>query len=1071
MLRLQRLLFARLICTLCLLSYSVTTFAIDTADNDAWFETNVRPILLEHCIGCHSKEVGKVSGGLSFDNRDDFLNGGDSGELFVEGKPDESLIIQAIRHESLEMPPEKPLPVRQQAILIEWITRGGAWPTYPDAAADQGDWLTQRAKQHWAWQPIRSNGLKTNVSLHHQVDEQIEAGLTALSIGPSERADSMTILRRLYVDLIGLPPQVDDIKRFEERLQSQSIDEAIQSTVDELLASNQFGVHWARHWLDLVRYAETMGHEFDFPIDNAWQYRDAVIRAFNNNIPYDVFLTEHLAGDLIADHRIDSVTGIDQSLALTGWWWLGESVQAPVDAELDQTIRIDNQIDVLSKTFLGMTVACARCHDHKFDAIAAADYYGLSGIIKSSRRLERPIDVHGQLQSADTHLRDQVVSVESTLASQAHTEHRGEFTREWLKKLLEKLSEDNERLNALQSIDHPLSWLVPLLKNDAAVEEASQPTDAWKDFQIKVHDYERHHQQWLDESTLVADFTNGLPAGWTVIRDSNEVTDSTNPSDWEWFRHAKLNLPVIPEFSTSRLGKSSHIILQSPDFEIDHKSLSMLIAGDNANSNVIIDGYFMLPFHNLLFADMRKPIHDWHYRWVNHTGDLNKYVGHRAYISIEDRGVGWFGIKQLRSHDEPAPPKPSVLTSRLASHHVDATSDLLQFIVDDLNRSASAIHQSEKSYDDYELISVLSSVAESMQLDFPIALSAQALDAKSKLNSLDAARPTPVTLMTITEGNAYEDRIAIRGNPHARGDVALRGCFRSIVDQPSPDLAQSGRLQLATSLTSANHPLTARVMVNRVWSKLFGSGLVATPDNFGVLGGRPSNLPLLDQLAIDFVDNGWDVKRLIRELVTSQAYQRSAITSDEQRLHDPEGRQLSHRKVLRMSGESIHDALLQLSGNMDSKLYGQPVAVHLTEHMTGRGRPRESGPLDGNNRRAIFHDVRRNFLNPFLLAFDAPLPATTVGQRSRSNVPAQSLGMLNDPFVELMVSRWSDQLMTSNLEDEARIDRVFLQAYTRYPTQNEREIIRDSLHADDVKEAWHDVLMAVVNSKEFIFIK
>ncbi|MEM1226232.1 MAG: PSD1 and planctomycete cytochrome C domain-containing protein [Planctomycetota bacterium] len=351
-----------------------------------FFESAVRPLLVEHCYECHSASAERVEGSLVLDSRQGHLQGGDSGAAIYPGDSDQSLLIESVRYESYEMPPSGQLDDRDIEILARWVDMGAPWPTEPEPSsrtpADGFD-LAKRKSEFWAWQPI---GAETATNLRHdnwsrnEIDAYILSGLNEAGLTPSVDTDRNALLRRLHFDLIGLPPSPADVQAFI----GDDSPNALENVVDRLLDSQHFGERWGRHWLDLVRYAESRGHEFDNDTPNAFQYRDYVIRALNEDVPYDQFVREHIAGDLIADPRLHPTKGFNESVLGTGFWFLGEWVHSPVDIRKDESDRFDNMIDVMSKTFLGVTVACARCHDHKFDAISTADYYALSGFLQSS---------------------------------------------------------------------------------------------------------------------------------------------------------------------------------------------------------------------------------------------------------------------------------------------------------------------------------------------------------------------------------------------------------------------------------------------------------------------------------------------------------------------------------------------------------------------------------------------------------------------------------------------------------------------------------------------------------------
>ena len=404
------------------------------------FTTKVKPLLEARCFECHGPNAKKLKGGLSLASRADVLRGGDSGAAIVPGKPGESLLIMAINYVEFEMPPKSRLPDGEVAILTEWVKRGAPWSVGKDDPAAmilEAFPLAARKAAHWCWKPIGhfeppkvrqpfQAAPKSNVAAFRSsdaIDQFVLAKLEEKNLSHAGSADRRTLLRRVYFALIGLPPTPAEAEEFVN--DPAPTREALARVVDRLLESPHFGERWARHWLDLARYAETLGHEFDYPLQHAYQYRDDVIRALNADVPYNRFLVEHVAGDLLVGemgrwgdgekkdhpitpsphHPINSVRrhpadGYNESVIATGFWFLGEDKHAPVDVKGELAAKTDNQIDVFSKTFLALTVACARCHDHKFDAISTQDYYALAGFLQSSRRQTAYLDPGGKIDAA-----------------------------------------------------------------------------------------------------------------------------------------------------------------------------------------------------------------------------------------------------------------------------------------------------------------------------------------------------------------------------------------------------------------------------------------------------------------------------------------------------------------------------------------------------------------------------------------------------------------------------------------------------------------------------------------------
>jgi hypothetical protein len=381
-------------------------FLVKAADPEPadleFFEKKIRPVLVEHCFKCHGN--GNRKGQLQLDSRASMLKGGEIGPVVIPGQPDKSVLIKAIRYtdDQLKMPPKGKLPDANIADFIQWVKSGAPWPenaVVKGGLAGKEPVDLNARKRPWSLEPLQKHLLPTCANkswARSPIDTFILAKLEAAGLRASPPADKRSLIRRVTYDLIGLPPTVEEINDF---LRDDS-PIAFEKVVDRLLSSPHYGERWGRHWLDLVRFAETSGHEYDFDMPEAYVYRDYVIRALNADVPYDEFLVEHIAGDLLPQPRRHPTDGFNESVIGTGFWFLGESIHSPVDVRADECDRIDNQIDVWEKTFLGLTVACARCHDHKFDPISSRDYYALMGYLESSRFQRAFIDPPERDQAA-----------------------------------------------------------------------------------------------------------------------------------------------------------------------------------------------------------------------------------------------------------------------------------------------------------------------------------------------------------------------------------------------------------------------------------------------------------------------------------------------------------------------------------------------------------------------------------------------------------------------------------------------------------------------------------------------
>jgi cytochrome c553 len=1074
-----------------------------------FFEKRVRPLLAAHCYECHSAQANKLQANLRLDQRAAMLRGGDSGPAVVPGDPEESLLISAVRYDSFEMPPRGKLTDEQIATLERWVAQGAWWP--PERA-DEGsefaaeaepvfDWQSRQAS-HWAWQPL-TNPTPPRPTTPNEaagpIDSFILARLVQADLRPGPRAAAHHLVRRLYLDLVGLPPSPVAVREFTEAPTALNY----RRLIDRLLDSPQFGEKWARHWLDLVRYADTCGHEFDYPIPHADRYRDYVVRALNADVPYDQFVREHIAGDLLPRPRRHPVAGTDESILGTGFWFLGEAVHAPTDVRGDEADRIDNQIDVFGKTFLAMTIGCARCHDHKFDPIPTQDYYALAGFLQSSRRQLAMLDPHDEISqmtaviadrraAGDRRLRAAVANDKQPMIDEfAELLLKAEFYRRdrppesranggssdvagapaakippalWVARLAAALDDDQ-----LQSPQHPLyTWRVLA---DAAAQESFEAERARLSERLVAQQHA--HNQALAQMISLADFRRADYGDWFVTGWAFG-TCPTAVAQWDGPEtRAQFAPPFVAH--SGRFGATQQGVLRSPTFTLEHSRIHYRLLAKHVQIRLIVDGYVMDTYNSLLFADntLENVDTQGRYRWVTQREDLDHYQGHRAHLEIIDQGEGFAAVEGIYFSDAD-PPAEAVhpLNLQLSSNTgLRSLADLAAAYEDALGQ-ASANIGTVAGADDHGLWNWLLTW---QLVDPPDDWN----DFAQTIDQLQAALPVPELVTAMTDGTGEDERLHIRGNHRNLGPTVARRAPVVVTGEPCTIAgAGSGRLELAERLASRDNPLLARVIVNRLWHHLMGRGLVPTVDDFGAMGQTPTHPELLDWLARDLMDHGWSLKRTIRQIVLSETYQRATATSDPAAAAaDPENQMWHQARLRRLTAEQLRDAMLCISGRLDSRLLGPGVPVHLTEFMTGRGRP-PSGPLDGDGRRSIYIQVQRNFLSPMMLAFDMPAPFSTMGRRSVSNVPAQSLILLNDAFVWQQARRWAGRLCEASTRPEQRIDQAFLQAFARPPVATEVARLQQFIEAQaalrncpvDSIEVWTDVCHALWNTKEFLYV-
>jgi cytochrome c553 len=1123
-----------------------------------FFEKQVRPILVEQCYKCHSATAKRLEAGLRLDNRSGLLAGGDTGPAIVPGKPDDSLLVKGVRYDdvALQMPPHGKLPADQIAALTTWVKMGAPWPgdtgSTPPVSAKPAFDLEGRKRAHWAWQSVQ---VKPVPSVQNQawplsdVDRYVLAKLEAAGIKPASGADRRTLLRRLHFDLTGLPPTPAEVIEFEA---DRSLD-AYERLVDRLLASPAFGEHWARHWLDLARYAESRGHEYDYTTPNAWQYRDYVIRAFNADLPYDQFVREQVAGDLLPKPRLHPSQGFNESILGTGFWFLGEWVHSPVDIRKDETERLDNQVDTFSKTFLGLTVACARCHDHKFDAISTKDYYALFGFLRSSRYRLAAFDTEGPNrkvaeQIAQTADRQGPVVREALAAA---IEPQIERTADYLLAARESLrmarpadidSKEKQsggdrlreafrsRVAAIANVhgvdaDRLADWVEYLLaaqKNPAdplhlwAVLARDRRTDATEHWS-KVIEQSLGHWRAKSEAAaaamksvrVIVDYANCSPADWiqdgfafgtrplrlgdvmvagTEKQPTVEIAAYASADKDPLWDGLKLAAGVQNEPTRMsgwvRAGRTLH----TKTFQLDKGKLYYLLKG-SCRVYAEVDGHRTNngPLHGKLITKFEAGDK---FRWVRH--DLSAYRGRFAHVEFTPEGKSEFAVAMVVEADEP-PPLPAEESNAQLVELLERDGATpagmargLQKLFHGLVRDWAGDQLSTDAADAARLVDWLAH----NDLFAPSGDAGQTWQATARKwlierQQLQASiKPEMHLAMAMLDATPLDENVLIRGNTTSPGEVVPRRFLEAIAGANQPPITVgSGRLELAERMLDPANPFITRVLVNRLWKHLFGRGIVPSVDNFGVLGEKPTHPELLDYLADRLPREGWSLKRMIKLMVMTRSYQMASKPADAQAESlDPKNLLLHRMPLRRLEAESIRDSILAVSGTLRREMGGPSVPVFLTTFLEGRGRP-ESGPLDGAGRRSIYVGLRRNFLPAMMLAFDMPIPFATVGLRSVSNVPAQSLILMNDPFVAAEARAWSERLLKEASTGDARVGMMYMEALGRQPTADERD---EALRFVAVQEeqyrkqespaaaaalAWADLCHVVFNLKEFVFIE
>jgi len=1098
-----------------------------------FFEREVRPILVERCYECHGPEEQEAS--LRLDSRAYALKGGDTGPAFVPHKPEESELVNAISYDpdGYQMPPEGKLPAKEIAILTKWVKLGAPWPGGdgdPAEIAETEFDLDERAK-HWSFLPLETIEVpKVNGNDWGQnaIDAFVQSKLIAVKLSPAKPADRRTLIRRAYLDVIGLPPSPEQVQAFVDDKKEGAFDRVIE----ELLASPHYGERWGRHWLDLVRYAESRGHEFDNNVANPWPYRDYIIRALNADVPYDQIVLEHVAGDLLPQQdanfpyqqRLNPETGGDESILGTGFWFFGEWVHSPVDIRKEEADRFDNMIDVYSKTFLGLTVACARCHDHKFDPIRANDFYAIQGCLQSTSyrqvRYEsrvKNLAIEKALQELRKSHSEKIIKTYSDTsvlvmrdleryliaAQTAGNRTADEIVQQepfqglsakvlgnWVSYLAKAKEESSALFHAFaqrgaeqegNAEQKELVSSATLAKFEALprlIEAAKAMPDVEHRFEVK---------------DLLSDSVGFQRSGDAMILTPSEdkntsVAHVSDPQsiEWDatWDRLRRAPGTQIEPGKTGKWKREFHV--RTPGFEIQSGKVWSLVRG-GVNTYIAVDSHITIagPLHGAI-AQGHKANPDWH--WVLHN--VRAYQGHRAHLELVPIEKTDFAVAMVvQSEQRPPVPKfvsePAVTTfGELAEaiakrfHHADQNSVAFRFMVE---------HPQLFGLDSEPAIGMIASVAT------PVIAQQEKLLAEVQTVSHLA--------QAMMEGTGEDEYIFIRGQWQKKGEPAPRQFLevfrRNAEGEPSEQVSLvretfdaeantgSGRLQLAMQMVDPDiTPIVPRVITNRIWQHYFGRGICPTPNDFGHLGEEPSHPELLDWLANELVNNGWSMKHIHRLILKSSTYQQashSTLDANTIATVDPENVLLHRMNIKRLEGEAIRDMVLTISGRLDRTMFGPSVPVYLTSFMEGRGRPGKSGPIDGNGRRSLYVSIRRNFLDPFFQAFDFPTPHSSIGRRNVSNVPAQALAMLNNPLIVQQSEVWAKRMLkeTPNQSVSDRVDWLFASAFSRSATEEERadasaflKVSMEELSAtSDDPRVWSDYCHVLMNLKEFIFVR
>lgn len=1019
------------------------------------FENAIRPLLVTHCIECHGPT--KAESGLRFDTDKTTREGGDSGPVISLDQPEQSLMLQALRHvDGLEMPPDGKLPEHQIALVEDWIRGGAVWPDNiaigGAAPQTRGGELTADERAFWSFQPIVDSpppDIADGID-RCEIDRFLTQKLNEATLKPMPPATRQQWIRRVTFDLTGLPPTADMVEEFVTDRSAS----AYTTVIDRLLDSKTYGERWGRHWLDVVRYADTAGETADYPTPLSYKYRNWVIDAFNADMPYDEFVQQQIAGDLLADQLIASPSGsgpgqIPDELAKryrdmrTATGFIAISRRFGFDVENYHHLTIQDTIDVVGQSMLGLTLGCARCHDHKFDPVNMQDYYAWYGIFDStkysfpgSEEKKRPYDLLSPLPAA--------------LMAERQREHD----------------------SRLASLDDAIAQVDADLKGITAdIDQIAGAAGFFGFEQCTLGQPPSRPFMSLGTATIAesaqSPFNNLFPSGTRGI---------TFPSNTDNNAFGRTLASVFTPESTQTLY-----------YNIDFRNRSMAAGGQQAYRFYIghgpgTSGAVEMATNHTSFlikdGDHYEPIAKLEMgQWYNLQVTLDLKLKHfkgkltsssgTTEIQPQAFTTGWDGIIDYTFVDKYGPGSGATPAHDIDNLRIDTTPLLPQ---DHSLKSATVSPE--------QPLELAAKIDSQQRLQ-------QRLDEVTKQrDTLKSVGPIPVKerLYGAIEQDAPKNaQIQLRGEITRLGNEVPRRNLDILGGQLLQDPAASGRRQLADWITRDENPLFARVMVNRIWQQHFGRGLVGTENDFGTRGERPSHPELLDWLASRFKESGYSVKSMHRLIINSAAYRRASTFDEASAKIDPDARLLWRFNRRRLSAEEIRDAMLRVGGNLDQSMAGE----HPFPAMDTWGFSQHA-PFYGvysTNRRSVYLMRQRLKRHPFLGLFDGADTNASTARRELTTVPTQALFLMNNEFVHEQAASFTKRICHETDDDTLRVERAHLIALGRSATPTEQEDARNFLATyqqeaialqipknESQRTAWEAYARTMLTRNEFLFV-
>ena len=976
------------------------------------FDHHVAPVIAQHCLGCHSGDDPK--GGLDLSSRMSAMAGGESGRAIIPGQLNGSLLWQYV--DSGEMPPKKPLPAEARAILKTWIVSGAHWGTeridpfrYTTGSRAGIDWWSLQPLTHL--QPPEADD---SAWIRNPIDSFIMRRLSDAGLAPSAEADKQTLIRRLSFDLTGLPPTAAEVKEF----LSDKSEKAYEGLVDRLLASPHYGERWARHWLDIVRFGESNGYEYDQPRDNAWHYRNWIIDALNQDLPYDEFVRMQLAGDVLNPDDFDSA-------AATGFLVAGpHNTTLPANDKMRMSMaqdELEDLVGIVGQTFLGLTVNCARCHDHKFDPILQTEYYQLAASLAGVTHGERDVNVplSEAQQSRLTEIADRLDVIRSALAAIEDP------TRELIVKLRHEGKTDLPQPPAafatweFDDLQDSRGALHGTLHGGARIEDGCLVLDG--------------KEAWFSSVALTGDVTEKTLEAWVKLDNIDQRGGgviSLQSTDGGTF-----DAIVFGEREPRKWMAGSNGFVRTMPFGGTEES-------DAAGQFVHVAIVYQDDGTIFGFRDGRP------YGMPYRPRELQPYQAGKSQFIFGLRHSPVGGNRMLSGRIQRA----QFYDRALTTEEISASAS-----VADMNYVSAAqllVHLSDEQRSRYDQLTAERDLLETE---------------RDQLKASQIRR-----LYTCVSSNPGVTHVLLRGDVGSPGDVVVPAGLKAIVGsdpdfQLSTEAADADRRQrLADWVTHANNPLFSRVMVNRLWQYHFGQGLVLTSSDFGFNGGRPSHPELLEWLAGQFRQSGFCLKDMHRLIVTSATYRQSADMNDAAAQLDADNRLLWRKSPQRLTAEEIRDASLVLSQRLDSAVGGDGYRDVRHFQFKGSNFYESIDEAEGQLRRTIYRFTPRGGRNPFLDTFDCPDPSVTTPRRATTTTPLQALALMNNRLVFQMADDFAARVQREAGESvEASVPLVYQIAYSRDASYEEVQAVRPFVETHGLAAFCRIVL----NSNEFLYVR